>query len=290
MKYLKSCSLLVLFFLVGCASASTIIYVTPTPRVVIVTATTQPTTVPTATTTLAPTKTPVPATPTPDLAHLPTRTPQPPAACPQVNAKLRIALGAVFKNKKATYHDARQTVLDFLNEGGDSQLAIEKLAENGVTASQLDITQDGIKEFFLPSGFFTIFGCQDGKYATLLDLTPTENTEMAAVPLVIQDLNLNGVPELLIGQAQYYDQAMYRLLEWDSSKLANLVPAKFEKDNTKIYIDKQIVYTIGQSNAQKGLSITHKLGFSVENDVPSGGQILKSLPAAPDRGNTGFAI
>ncbi len=38
------------------------------------------------------------------------------------------------------------------------------------------------------------------------------------------------------------------------------------------------------------LSITHKLGFSVNGDEPSVGQILKSLPSAPDRGNTGFAI
>lgn len=252
MKSLSRCFVLGLFFLAACVPAATIPSATPTPQKVVATSTTQPTTVPTATATLAPTKTPVPATPTPDLAHLPTRTPQPPAACPPVDAKLRISLGSVFKNKKAAYHDARQTVLDFLNAGGDPQLAIQKLAENGVTASQLDITQDGIKEFFLPSGYLTILGCQHGKYATLLEIAPTEHTEIAAVPLVIQDLNLNGVPELFIGQAQYSDEAMYRLLEWDGSKLANLIPSKFEKNNTKIYIDDQIVYTIGQSNAQKG--------------------------------------
>ena len=38
------------------------------------------------------------------------------------------------------------------------------------------------------------------------------------------------------------------------------------------------------------LSITHKLGFAVDDNIPSIGQILKSLPTAPDRGNTGFAI
>jgi hypothetical protein len=223
---------------------------TSTPKIATTTAIPQPTKIPTSLSTS--TSTSIPITPTVGLAQLPTRTPQPPAACPQVNAKLRISLGLVFKDKKATYHDARQTVLDFLNEGGDPQLAIQKLAENGVTASQMDITNDGVKEFFLPSGYFTIFGCQGGKYATLLDLAPTEDTEIAAVPLLIQDFNLNGVPELFIGQAQHSDQAMYRLLEWDGSKLANLAPTEFQKDNTKIYIDKQIIYTIGQSNAQKG--------------------------------------
>lgn len=93
MKSLSKCFFPVLLFLAACAPATTITYVTPTPQIVVVTATIQPTTVPTATATLAPTKTPVPATPTADLAHLPTRTPQPLAACPPVDAKLRISLG-----------------------------------------------------------------------------------------------------------------------------------------------------------------------------------------------------
>lgn len=206
----------------------------------------------TETVTPLPTATKMPITPTVDLAKLPTRTPQPPAVCPQVDQKLRIFLGEIFKNKKATYHDARQAVLDFLNQGGDPEWAIKKLSENGVTVTQMDITHDGIKEFLLPSGYLTIFGCKDGKFVTLLDISPTEYTDMAAVPLVIQDLNLNGIPELFIGQAQYSDQANYRILEWDGTKLVNNVPAEFQENNTKIYIDNHIVYTIGQSNAQKG--------------------------------------
>ena len=222
---------------------------TSTPRVIVITNTaTQPTT----TATLPPTATKIPATPTVDLAKLPTLTPQTPAVCPQIDPKLRIFLGAVFKDQKATYHDARQAVIDFLNEGGDPEWAIKKLAENGVTASQMDITHDGIKEFFLPSGYFSIYGCKDGKYVTLLDIAPTEYTEMSAIPLAIQDLNLNGIPELFIGQAQYGEQANYRILEWNGTTLTNVLPSKFQKNNTKIYIDNQIVYTTGQSNAQKG--------------------------------------
>jgi hypothetical protein len=48
------------------------------------------------------------------------------------------------------------------------------------------------------------------------------------------------------------------------------------------------LYTLGK--LWRLLSITHKLGFPVNDDIPSGGQILKSLPAAPDRGNPGFAV
>ncbi|GEM_PF-1911632 len=206
----------------------------------------------TPTITLSPTSTQIPPTPTVDLAKLPTRTPQPPASCPEANDKARIPLAGVFKNKKAAYHDARQAVLDFLNAGGNPKMVIDKLAENGVTARQMDITYDGIKEFFLPSGYYTIFGCKDGQYVTFLDIPPTAHTEMAAVLLLIQDLNLNGVPELLIGQAQYSDRAMYRLLEWDGTKLANLTPVKFSEKGVKVYIDDQVIHTIGQSNARKG--------------------------------------
>ncbi|PKN94463.1 MAG: hypothetical protein CVU44_05095 [Chloroflexi bacterium HGW-Chloroflexi-6] len=252
MRSKKTSILLIASVLLLGACASPTSTPTSTPEIVAVTAAATNTSQPTTTATAPATATKILATPTVDLASLPSHTPQPPAICPQVDTKLRIFLGEVFKNKKAAYHDARQVVLDFLNQGGDPEWAIKKLNENGVTVTQMDITHDGIKEFFLPSGYYTIFGCQDGKYVTLLDIAPTEYTEMAAVPLVIQDLNLNGIPELFIGQAQYSDQASYRILEWDGAKLVNVVPAEFEKNNTKIYIDKQIVYTIGQSNAQKG--------------------------------------
>jgi hypothetical protein len=210
------------------------------------------TTRPLSTKTAKPSSTPQPTYTVIPLANWPTRTPQSPAVCPTSDAKLRIPLAGVFKNKKAAYHDARQAVLDFLNAGGEPQTAIQKLAENGVTASQMDITNDGVPEFILPSGYLTIFGCSQGQYLTLLDISPTEYTEMGAIPLVIQDLNNNGVLELFIGQAQYSDEATYRIFEWDGTKLANITPLKYQGKNTKIYIDKQVIHTIGQSNAQKG--------------------------------------
>lgn len=248
----RSIYILIIFSLVLAACGGNVATVPATETPVASTPSPLPTTATTdaLTFTVTPTSTPIP--PTVDLAKLPTRTPQPPAVCPAANDQARIPLAGVFKNKKAVYYDARQAVLDFLNAGGNPQMAIDKLAENSVTARQMDITHDGIKEFFLPSGYYTIFGCKDGQYVTLLDIPPTENTEMAAVLLVIQDLNLNGVPELLIGQAQYSDRATYRLLEWDGSQLASLTPVEFSEKGVKVYIDDQVIYTIGQSNARKG--------------------------------------
>ena len=40
----------------------------------------------------------------------------------------------------------------------------------------------------------------------------------------------------------------------------------------------------------KGLSITHKLCFSIDEDIPSGCQILEALPTAPNGSNARFAV
>ncbi|MGB8980629.1 MAG: hypothetical protein WCC12_02025, partial [Anaerolineales bacterium] len=149
-----------------------------------------------------PTQTLVPPTPTLDLIYVSTHTPQPAATCPSINGKLRASFGHIFKDKKAPYHDARTAVLNFLNEGGDPRVAAGKLAEDNVVASLLDLTHDGVPEFVLPSGYLTVFGCRNGQYVNLLDIPPSEDAQMTAVPLAIQDLNQNGLLELLIGQVQ----------------------------------------------------------------------------------------
>lgn len=248
------CSLFFAFLFVACASTAPDIAQTATsiPTNLLPISMASQTDTPTSTLalTMPPTATPIPPTATIDLASLPTRTPQPPASCPQVNSKLKIFLGDVFRDKKAAYHDARQVVLDFLNEGGDPEWAIKKLEENGVKAWRKDITHDGIQEFILPGDYFTIFGCKDGKYTALIDIAPIIG--MPAVLLVMQDLNLNGAPELFIAQAGYDNQAMYRILEWNGSQLVDVTTSQFKKKDTKIYIQDGVIYTIGQGSAQKG--------------------------------------
>jgi hypothetical protein len=139
--------------------------------------------------------------PTATLVDQSTVTPQPPAVCPSIAKKAKLPLNQVFKDKKAPYHDARDAVLNFLNQGGDPKLAIDKLAEFNVHANTWDLTNDGVPEFVLPSGYWTVFGCVDGKYVSLLDQPPSE-WQLTAVPLVIQDINQNGLVELLIGQVK----------------------------------------------------------------------------------------
>ena len=208
-------------------------------------ATVTPTLAPTGTSTAPPVSTVTLTLPAPTL------TPSAPETCPQANAKLRPSFSLALKDKKLAYHDARQAVLDFLNAGGAPQTAIAKLAENGVAASQMDLTDDGVLEFLLPSGYFTIFGCKGGKYQTLLDIAPDERTDNAAIPLVIQDLNRDGVPEILLAQA-LDTSAKYSLLEWDGMEFAPLTPVAYGSQGDSIYIENHDIYTVGQSNAEKG--------------------------------------
>lgn len=196
------------------------------------------------------------ATSTTPPTQQPSRTPSAPETCPQVDEKVRPLFGPVFKGKKEAYHDARQAVLDFLNNGGNPQTAIAKLAENNIAASQLDLTADGVPEFLLPSGYYSIFGCRDGKYQTLLDIAPSEYGSYGAVPLVINDLNQNGVADILIAQIiainNVTEGAKYSLLEWNGTKLIPITPANYKGKNSHIYIENHDIYAVGTSEAAQG--------------------------------------
>ncbi len=204
----------------------------------------------TALPTEAPTSTLVPPTATETPLNRSTVTPQPSATCPSINKKAKLPLNQVFKDKNAFYHDARNVVLNFLNQGGDPKIAIDKLKEFNVYARTMDLTNDGVPEFLLPSGYMTIFSCQEGQFKNILDLEPSD-AFATAVPLAIQDINQNGLPELLFGQVEgFLGESSYQIYEWDGSRLKNLLSAELKKPS--IYIQDQTIHVIGQSNAKKG--------------------------------------
>lgn len=214
------------------------------------------------------TETPAPSAATETPIATPTRqasrTPSAPQTCPQTDKKTRANFAPAFKGKKVAYHDARQVVLDFLNAGGIPQSAIDKLAENGVTASLLDVTSDGVPELLLPSGYLSIFGCQDGKYVSLLDLAPTEGTGYEPVTLNIQDLNQNGVPEIFLAQV-LNDRVRYSLLEWDGKHLVSIVQESYQS-SAKLYIENHDIYAVGQGNDQKGAINGNWQLVDIDND------------------------
>jgi len=198
-----------------------------------------------------PTSTSLPPSATKTLVNQSTATHQPPATCPAISKKAKLPLNPVFKDKKAPYHDARDVVLNFLNQGGDPKLAIDKLAEFNVHANTWDLTNDGVPEFILPSGYWTVFGCLDGKYTSLLDEPPSE-WNMTAVPLAIEDVNQNGMLELLIGQVKKQDITTYKIYEWDGAGFKSLLPVSSDEIGNNIYIKENTIYAVGRSNAEKG--------------------------------------
>jgi len=225
-----------------------------TPTLTVQPATSQAAATATQTPPPAPTSTPLPPTPTASMTPIPSVTPSAPETCPQVNAKLRAQFGPAFRDKKAPYHDLRQIVLDFLNEGGDPKTAIAKLAENDIAASQLDLTNDGVPEFLLPSGYFTVFGCKSGRFETLLDVAPTGQAGYQPVPLTIQDLNLNGIVEIFFAQVMDNrdDQGVrYSLLEWNGATFSPITPLAYGNAQ-KVHIENHDIYAVGKSRAEKG--------------------------------------
>ena len=196
--------------------------------------------------TQTPTETPLPPGVLP--TRQPSRTPSAKATCPETDDSLQAQFASAFKGKN---HDARQLVLDFLNAGGSPQLAITKLVDYGVTASRLDVTGDGVSEFFLPSSFYSIFGCKNGKYETLLDVAPSEGSGSEAVPLAIRDLNRDGAPEIFIGQVLDY-RVKYSLLEWDGANLTPITVENAGDDSKHVYIDNYNIFAVGENHQAQG--------------------------------------
>ncbi len=136
-----------------------------------------------------------------------------------------------------------EKVLDYLNRGGNPNRLIvglgqvlkraELLTDNEVIR---DLTGDGVPEILIvPLSDLYIFGCQDSQYQLLLSKT----SEYVAINyyqlqlIGIKDMNLNGVPEIVIGdfgcggmgEGQCLDVYIY---EWNGSQFVSLIP---EGDN-----------------------------------------------------------
>jgi hypothetical protein len=117
--------------------------------------------------------------------------------------------------------DTGSQVVDFLNAGGQAQRVVDEMTDS---ASLVDLTNDGIPELTNAECNFRVYSCQDGQYQTILDMGDKEGFSDI---LAVEDMNLNGVPELIIGGGVWpYSNApiiYYRILEWDGQQFKNLV-------------------------------------------------------------------
>ena len=130
------------------------------------------------------------STPTFDASHLSTYTPAPAAECPKQTTNTI----PVFKSDSNKFcSDTEIQVLDFLNAGGKIESVVTALKGS---ATKLDLTNDGIPELAIAECSFRIYSCDDGQYIKVLEMGDKEGYSHV---IDVKDLNLNGIPELIIG-------------------------------------------------------------------------------------------
>ena len=140
-----------------------------------------------------------------------------------------------------------ESILEFLNSGGTPQAVTKALSwteqqelspdwsydssiENEVEFNhshlfEQDLTGDGIPEFIVSRVNLYIFGCRKERYEILLELENDDFLNQVASPwiIVIDDLNANDVPEIVV--KSYYGKTgtAFRLFEWQESKFESLI-------------------------------------------------------------------
>lgn len=229
-----------LFFLSACATY-TLEAITPTPPIISITPSPSNTVVlPPFTQTISfpDQKIKNTSTPTFDVSVVVSRTPHPPEACP-LREHVELPDLSIDKDEIVYLFSPRdEIVLNYLNAGGNPDDLFanirkywqrsEVFAKNEILK---DVTGDGVPEILIIPSELYIFGCHNGQYHRLLMVqNDSAGINSTALQLVgIQDMNLNGVPEIIIarfgcggfGAATCLDVFVY---EWDGNKFTYLLP------------------------------------------------------------------
>jgi hypothetical protein len=192
-----------------------------------------PTITATTTQTPTPTITPLPTiptfTPTFDVSTIVTVTPAEKAECPQKTSYHEILLPQPVNEGSYPSGDIIQPILNFLNSGGDIEYLIIKLKEVYTTYSpriiSVDITNDKNPEIILdgvinedqPYSQDHILTCIDGQFVNL-DVIPDRwgsRPSFQCCISFIEDLNSDGVPEIITGYGYGSGGSFYDIYGWD---------------------------------------------------------------------------
>lgn len=164
-------------------------------------------------------------TPTFDISSIVTVTPAPKAECPKEDNSVKLD----FEVKLGTV-GVIENILEYLNNGGSINTILSSLPKN-YNPHQIrfeDITGDKLPELvfvhysdFISGGFY-IFTCSNGEYL----LFKNEVVNWTISIYGVYDMNLNGIPELVIISRGCSSTGCYRhfIMEWDGSSYRNLAP------------------------------------------------------------------
>lgn len=166
-----------------------------------------------------------------DAASLKTRTPAAPALCPVEQPGLTREFDYPLVTLDTVFHFHDQ-VLEFLNAGGTRQAVISAYHQHDPEAGdwiiqERDITGDGVSELLLTaSGSLVAFGCQSGHYQSFWIVGETYH-DYQPIILDIQDMNLDGVAEIMTLEGDDRIRIV-RVFEWDGSsfQLINFGPRR----------------------------------------------------------------
>jgi hypothetical protein len=146
-------------------------------------------------------------------------TPASPAICPPGN-KSEIAIPTELPLDETT-------ITTVLNNGGAERLVRLLSTGNDANFRYEDLTNDGIRELIIRNqneGYLSVYGCQSGKYENLLTVDNfIEYVEFSLEITAIQDLNHNGVKELVVGMIASHCCTGIMAYEWNGVSFENLV-------------------------------------------------------------------
>jgi hypothetical protein len=177
-------------------------------------------------------------TPTFDVSTIVTVTSAAKAECPKFNPDLTPDLGTFFsKNGLRVLMD--EPVLDFLNHGGAPQKLITAFRQkyhwlDSNAAIQQDITGDGSTELILTDRYIVyIFGCKDKEYQTLLSYTDEPAWVQEIQFKLMEDMNLNGIPELIATEygGHTYTSIRASIFEWNGQEFLPLIQGEHYSNN-----------------------------------------------------------
>jgi hypothetical protein len=205
-----------------------------------------------------------------DVSNIVTHTPSLPAQCPlrhqNITPDFRTVLSEDFPRLE-------EPILNFLNNGGSPQAVIKvlewtdqqglkpdyfydsaiqsKAQFNQTHLYEEDLTGDGISELIVSRVNLYIFGCSRGKYITLLKQENDDWANNVAAPWIIkvEDLNLDGTPEIVVKSYTFKTMILFRVFEWSANGFQSLIVTRAD-DYLSPYYEDVASATLGELTLQ----------------------------------------
>jgi hypothetical protein len=144
--------------------------------------------------------------------------------CPKVNQALKPDFPLERDRSLVPYSEYWPKALEFLNAGGKPSLLRDYLAgTNPEFGAEVDLTGDGVPELLISSVAANVLMCVNGRYEDMLSVVTGDPFPSPRI-LAIQDMNLDGMPELILkGNVMSAGELIYYIYEWNGTAFQSLI-------------------------------------------------------------------